>query len=104
MTVKNLELTKAQGDQQLKQDIYKAYIDATSAIQKFNANKKAVETAQKAYDFANKRYELGLLSTFELLSTQNSLLTAKTQLLYAQFDYVFKIKLLEFYKGQGLKL
>ncbi len=104
LTVKNLELTKAQGDQQLKQDIYKAYIDATSAIQKFNANKKAVETAQKAYDFANKRYDLGLLSTFELLSTQNSLLTAKTQLLYAQYDYVFKIKLLEFYKGQGLKL
>jgi len=25
-------------------------------------------------------------------------------LVYAQFDYVFKMKLLEFYKGQGLKL
>ena len=104
LTIKNLELTKEQGDQQLKQDIYTAYVDATAAIQKFNANKKAVETAQKAYDFANKRYELGLLSTFELLSTQNSLLTAKTQSLYAQFDYVFKIKLLEFYKGQGIRL
>ena len=77
LTLKNLELTKAQGDQQLKQDIYKAYIDAAAAIQKFNANQKAVETAQKAYDFANKRYELGLLSTYELLSTQNSLLTAR---------------------------
>ena len=104
LTVKNLELTKEQGDQQLKQDIYKAYIDATAAIQKFNANKKGVQTAQKAYDFANKRYELGLLSTYELLNSQNALQTAKTQLLYAQFDYVFKIKLLEFYKGQGLKL
>ncbi len=104
LTVKNLELTKAQGDQQLKQDIYKAYFDATSAIQKFHANQKAVQTSQKAYDFANKRYEVGLMSTYELLSTQNSLLTAKTQLLYAQYDYVFKIKLLEFYKGQGLKL
>jgi outer membrane protein len=88
----------------LKQDIYKAYIDAMAAIQKFNANQKAVTTSQKAYDFANKRYELGLLSTFEWISSQNSLQTAKTQLLYAQYDYVFKIKLLEFYKGQGLKL
>ena len=104
LTVKNLELTKQQGDLQLKQDIYQAYIDATAAIQTFNANQKAVSTAQKAYDFANKRYELGLLSTYELLSTQNSLLRAKIQLLYAQYDYVFKIKLLEFYKGQGLKL
>jgi len=32
------------------------------------------------------------------------LLQARTNLLYAQYDYVFKIKLLEFYKGQGLKL
>ena len=104
LTVRNLELTKELGDQQLKQDIYKAYIDATAAIQKFNANKKGVQTAQKAYDFANKRYELGLLSTYELLNSQTALQTAKTQLLYAQYDYVFKVKLLEFYKGQGLKL
>jgi hypothetical protein len=33
-----------------------------------------------------------MLSTFELLSTQNTLLTAKTQALYAQYDYVFKMK------------
>lgn len=104
LNVRNLELAKELGDQQLKQDIYKAYIDATAAIQKFNANQKAVTTAQKAYDFANKRYELGLLSTFEWISSQNSLQTAKTQFVYAQYDYVFKIKLLEFYKGQGLKL
>lgn len=104
LDVRNLQLTKELGDQQLKQDIYKAYIDATAAIQKFNSNRTGVQTSQKAYDFAKKRYDLGLLSTYDLLSTQNSLLTAKTQLLYAQYDYLFKIKLLEFYKGQGLKL
>ena len=104
LTIKNLELTKEQSDQQLKQDIYKAYTDATASIQKFNANKKGVESAQKAYDFAKKRYDLGFLSTYELLNTQNALQTSKTQLVYAQFDYVFKMKLLEFYKGQGLKL
>jgi outer membrane protein len=39
-----------------------------------------------------------------LLTTQSNLLRAKTQLLADQYDYVFKMKLLEFYKGQGLKL
>jgi len=24
--------------------------------------------------------------------------------LYSQYDYIFKMKLLEFYKGQGIKL
>lgn len=104
LTLSQVELNKEQNSQTLKQDIYKAYIDATAALEKFSANKKAVEASQKAYDFAKKRFDLGLLSTYDLLNTQNTLLQAKTNLLYAQYDYVFKIKLLEFYKGQGIKL
>ena len=104
LSVKQVELQKELNSTTLKQDIYKAYYDATAAIQKFNANKKAAETSQRAYDFATKRYEVGLLSTYDLVTTQTTLLQAKTNLLYSQYDYLFKIKLLEFYKGQGLKL
>lgn len=104
LTVQQLELQKEQGDMQLKQDIYKAYTDATAALQKFNADKKSVQTAEKAYDFASKRYELSLLSTYDLINSLNNLQRAKIQALYSQYDYVFKMKLLEFYKGQGIKL
>jgi len=104
LNVKQVELTKEQNSFTLKQDIYTAYNDAVAAVQKFNADKKAVEASQKAYDFAIKRYDLGLLSTYDLIITQTSLQQAKTQLLYSQYDFVFKMKLLEFYKGQGLKL
>lgn len=104
LTVENLELTKQQGDLQLKQDIYTSYTNAVAALQKFNATKKTVETAQRAFDFAQKRYDVGLMATFELITSQNNLQRAKYDMLYAQYDYVFKMKLLEFYKGQGLKL
>lgn len=104
LNLQQVELTKQQNSMTLKQDIYKAYNDAMAAMQKFNANKKAVETAQKTYDFATKRFEAGLLSTYDLITSQNNLTSTKYDLLYSQYDYVFKIKLLEFYKGQGLKL
>ncbi len=104
LTVQQFELQKESGDMQLKQDIYKAYTDATAALQKFNAERKAVQTSEKAYDYAKKRYDLGLLSTYDLLNSQNNVLRSKIQALYSQYDYVFKMKLLEFYKGQGLKL
>ena len=39
--------------------------------------KKLVQTSEKAYDFAKKRYDLSLLSAYELLNSQNNLLTAK---------------------------
>lgn len=104
LTVQQFELQKEQGDMQLKQDIYKAYTDATAALQKFNADKKSVQAAEKAYDFASKRYELNLLSTYDLIISQNNVQRTKIQALYSQYDYVFKMKLLEFYKGQGIKL
>ena len=103
----NLQVTKVneeQIEQKLKLDIYTSYSNAVNALQKFNASKKQVEVAQKAFDFANKRYEVGLLNTLDLITNQNNLLRAKTQNLADQYDYVFKMKLLEFYKGQGLKL
>lgn len=104
LDLKNVELQKTQADLKLKQDIYTAYNSATAALQKFNAGKKAVESAQKAYDFALKRYEVGLLGSLDLITNQNNLLRAKVQQLSNQYDYVFKMKVLEFYKGQGLKL
>ncbi|OIR12174.1 outer membrane efflux protein BepC precursor [mine drainage metagenome] len=104
LNLKNIVLQKDQANITLKQNIYTAYSNAVSAFEKLNAAKKSVESAQKVYDFSFKRYEVGLLSTLELITNQNNLVTAKLQLVSSEYDYVFKMKLLEFYKGQGLKL
>ncbi len=73
-------------------------------MEKFTSSKRAVESAQKSYDFALKRYNVGMLGTLELVTNQNNLFRSKLQYLSNQFDYVFKMKVLEFYKGKGLKL
>lgn len=104
LDVVGYQLTKQQGDLQLKQDIYTAYTNAVAALEKFNANAKTVQTSQRVFDFAQKRYDLGLMSTFDLITSQNNLQRARYDLVYARYDYVFKMKLLEYYRGQGLKL
>jgi outer membrane protein len=104
LNVESVQLVKEQGERTLKQDIYRSYNDAVNSLQKFNATKKSVETAEKAYNFAQKRYELGLLTTVDYLTNQNNLTRAKIERALAQVDYVFRLKLLEFYKGKGMKL
>jgi outer membrane protein len=104
LDLENLKLQQQQATQTLQSNIYTAYSNAVAAMEKYNASIKAVASAQKAYDFALKRYEVGLLSTIDLLTNQNNLLTAKLQQLANHYDYVFKMKVLEFYKGQGVKL
>ncbi len=104
LNTRSLELQKDLDLLTLKQDIYKAYNDAATALQRYLAGQKSVQTAEKAYGFAQKRYDLGLLTTIDLLTNQNNLNRARVELSQAHVDYVFKLKLLEFYKGQGIKV
>jgi outer membrane protein len=104
LNVTSLQLQKELDLLKLKQDIYTAYNDASTAIQKFSAVKKSVQTTEKAYNFAKKRYDLGLLPTLDLLTNQNNLNRARLELAQAEVDYVFRLKLLEFYKGQGISV
>lgn len=104
LQLKQSEISIEQSKQKLQQDIYLAHNNAVAALQRFNASQKTVETAQRSFDYAKKRYEVGLITTLDLITNQNNLLQAKLTRLNNQFDYVFRMKLLEFYKGQGLKL
>ncbi len=104
LNYQTLVLQKEQSEQKFKQDIYLAYTQAIASIQKFSASKKSALAAEKAYYFASKRYDLGLINTTDLITTKNNLFKASIELLSAEYDYVFRLKILEFYKGQGIKL
>lgn len=104
LDLKNAELNKSIINQTLQNDIYKAYYNASAALEKFNATKRTFEVTQRSYEVARKRNEVGLLNTFDLLISKNNMNRAELDMTTAQFDYVFKLKVLEFYKGQGIKL
>lgn len=104
INIKNLEYQQQLDNQTLKQNIYQAYNAAFVALKKLASSRQAVESAQKTYDFTQLRYKVGMLGTLELITNQNNLFTAKLQYALNQFDYVFKMKVLEYYKGAGLKL
>ena len=89
---------------QLKQDVYNAYEQALGSFHTFKARDKQVRTAERSFELASKRYEVGVMQTIEWLQNQNNLTRAKIDKLVAQYDYVFKMKVLEFYKGHGIRL
>lgn len=104
LDAESIKLQLDQDNLNLQADIYNAYTNAVNAQERFSSAQKAVQAAQKALDFSQKRFNAGLLSTFELLTNQNNLNRAKLDVLAAQYEFVFRMKLLEFYKGAGLKL
>jgi outer membrane protein len=89
---------------QLKQDIYQAYQSAVNALNTFQSRQRSVEAAQYSYDLGAKRYEVGLLPVIELITLQNNLLRARIDEVSSQYDYIFRLKVLEFYKYNTIKL
>ena len=104
LNVSSLNFQKDLDNQTLKQNIFQAYNSVLIALEKFNASKKSVDASQLTYDYAKKRFDVGMLGTFDLITSQNNLLRAKLEYSINRFDYVFKMKVLEFYKGMGIKL
>ncbi len=104
LQLENYRLTRKQDDITLQSNIYLAYSSAVSSLESYNASVKAHKTQQYAYDLAKKRYELGVLSTIDFILTENNLFTAEVNELSARYNYVFRMKILEFYKGQGVRL
>ncbi len=104
LNLANANLVIEQSNLDLKSNIYNAYTSAVASMQKFNAARNSVNAADRSYNYTLRRYELGLLSTLELITSQTNLTRSKIDMVNAQFDYVFRMKVLEFYKGQGIKL
>jgi outer membrane protein len=104
LNLRNQELQRDQDNLTLKNNIYQAYTLAVAALEKFEAQKVTLAATQKSYDFAQKRYNVGMSNTIDLLTNQNNYFNAKVTLVYDQFDFVFKMKVLEYYKGMGIKL
>jgi len=103
LNLENLKLQLRADNLTLQQNIYTAYSNAVSALAKYNSSSKAVETQHYAYDLSTKRYQIGILSTIDYITIQTNLFTAKINQVSAKYDYIFKMKVLEFYKGQGVQ-
>lgn len=104
INIETQEWNQYQSELKLKQDVYKAYNDASNSVQKYYAADRAATAARRAFDFAQKRYDLGLTNTVEYLTTQNTLYSSEARLASAKYDLIFKLKVIDYYLGKELKL
>jgi len=89
-----------QNDRDLKMQVVRAYTDMVLAWETYLAAKKSAATAQLAYEDIQKRFELGVSSTFELTTAQNNADTEQFDLARSKFQYLFSKKVVEHYQGK----
>ncbi len=97
-----LQLEKSKRD--MRQTIEQAYADARSAFKQYQAAKIQVDALSESFEYASQRYDAKMITAFEYNDAKIKLDIAKSNMLNAKYNYVFRVKVLDFYNGKPLKL
>lgn len=96
----NLEGTK----KQLYKNIQQAYTDAVAALKKYNVSIKAVASSEESFRYTEQKFNLGMVTSVDYNAAKTQLLTSQSDMTQAKYEFIFKTKVLDFYKGLPLNL
>ena len=88
----------------LNKTIQQAHADALAALERYNAALKSVDAYQEAFVYTKQKYDVGLLNAIDYNDASTKLAKAKSDLLQSRYEFVFRVKVLDFYQGKPLNL
>ncbi|MGM5468853.1 TolC family protein [Flavobacteriaceae bacterium LMO-SS05] len=83
----------------METSVYQAYNDTKGALKAYEAAQKSLLAREEAFNYARERYNVGLLNAFDFNQSQNRFEAAQSEVIRTKYDYIFKLKVLEFYFG-----
>ena len=89
----------SQQELDLERNVYTAFTDAKGAMK---ANESAIitlEARQEAYTYAKEKFAVGMLNAFDLNQSQTLFVNAQSEVVRTKYDYIFRVKVIEFYFG-----
>jgi outer membrane protein len=104
LSVINSELSLETTKMDLYKSIQQAYADATAARKKYLATEEALISMEESFKYTEEKFEVGLVNTVDYNTEKNRLTTTQSDLLQAKYDYIFKMKILDFYRGIPITL
>lgn len=90
--------------QQLFKNIQQAHNDAVSAREKYNSAKEAVNSYRESFHYTEQKFNVGIVNSVEYNIAKNNFIKAESELLQAKYEYVFSVKILDFYRGIPITL
>jgi outer membrane protein len=89
---------------QLYKNIQQAYADAVAALKKYNASIKAVTSTEESFRYTEQKFNVGMVTPVDYNAGKTQLLNAQSDKSQAKYEFIFKTKVLDFYKGIPLNL
>ena len=86
----------------VRQNIEQAYLDAKSAAKSYAATQRQVAALQEAFKNTEVRYQAGAIDAVDYNQAKNELNSAESDLVRTKYNYVFSLKVLDFYQNKPL--
>jgi outer membrane protein len=99
VSLERSKIAVEQQDLDLQRNVFTAFADAKGSLNANEAAVVALEARQVAYNYAKEKYDVGLMNSFDFNQSQTLLTNAQSEVIRTKYDYIFKIKILEFYFG-----
>jgi outer membrane protein len=102
--LKDADLQLDMAKKALYKEVQQAHADAVAAMEKYNASMEAVSYNEEAFKYTSQQYELGIVNVVDYNVAQNNYAVARSNMLQAKYEYIFKLKVLDFYMNKPLAL
>jgi outer membrane protein len=96
----NIEYQKLQLEEtkrNLIKEIEQAYVNAVASKEKYLASLVANTSSEVAFLYEELKFNAGTSTHFEFNDSKNRFIQAQSKLIQAKFDFLFRVKILEFY-------
>ena len=103
LSIADQQLNLENTEKTLRKEIQQAYGNARAAQQKMAAMENSLEASRVAYEYANAGYDMGKKTLLELNESKIRYHKAESNLLQARYEYLYRCKILEFYKDAELR-
>lgn len=104
LAIQNSEYALEGTKKTLYKNIQKAYTDAVAAMKKYNASTKAVVSTQESFRYTEQKFNVGMVTPVDYNAAKTQLLNAQSDMSQSKYEFIFKTKVLDFYKGIPLNL
>lgn len=104
LQVLNLELELENTKKLLRSDIETAQTNAIASLNRFISNQKAVSSMKEAFRYSEEKFGVGLVNAVEYNTAKTKLAKSESDLLQAKYEFIFRTKILDFYRGLPLVL
>ena len=99
ITLERSKLAFSQQELDLERNIFTAFTDAKGAVKANESAITALEARQEAFNYAKEKYDVGMMNAFDFNQSQTLLANAKSEVIRTKYDYIFRIKVVEYYFG-----